>query len=29
MLKVPRGTVNSRLHRARLELRERLAAYAV
>jgi len=29
MLKVPRGTVNSRLHRARSELRERLAAYAV
>jgi RNA polymerase sigma-70 factor (ECF subfamily) len=29
MLKLPRGTVNSRLHRARLELRQRLSAYAV
>lgn len=27
-LKIPRGTVESRLHRARIELRERLGAYA-
>ena len=27
-LSLPRGTVESRLHRARLQLRERLAAYA-